>query len=255
MVRGRLISGDVVDIPAHPNEAISKVRGRFAEVLEVESYRVRLYVNGCELSDNDTCESSRKECEGLTVIVSCIEPTKWLRELIFAAGHERCAETETNRTGDVRLVPFVEVASTLQRQIRVTDDMLEVSGLWKYGPRSNDDTRFYGMLLDADGSCRIIEGLEEDDNELGGREQAPSCEWRGIWSRNDMFLQVEAVPVFERCDGDERILSADIGAVHACFELQDMLRHPNLKPVSPFTMWRVSCVPKSRSLYRIHSMT
>eukprot|EP00929_Paragymnodinium_shiwhaense_P058503 TRINITY_DN29291_c0_g1_i2.p1 TRINITY_DN29291_c0_g1~~TRINITY_DN29291_c0_g1_i2.p1 ORF type:complete len:250 (-),score=40.10 TRINITY_DN29291_c0_g1_i2:183-932(-) len=247
MVQARLFSGKVIDVPVQPEASVAEVRRAIAAAVDAPVGDVALLLGTRFLQDDDLGQAP---VDGeLTLVLSARTTATWLEDFLSGGG----ATTGASSSGGVsELRHFHDVAAELRKRVAVTQDMASIAGLWKYGPRSHDDPRFYGLLLHRDGTCKVLEGCEDFGGGSGSTEG--SCEWRGIWTRDADLVNVQAFPVFETVGGTQDVLPAPSEAVLGSFRLQEddpVLRRESLTPVNAFEMWRLASIPKSRSLVKV----
>eukprot|EP00929_Paragymnodinium_shiwhaense_P079437 TRINITY_DN41349_c0_g1_i1.p1 TRINITY_DN41349_c0_g1~~TRINITY_DN41349_c0_g1_i1.p1 ORF type:complete len:259 (+),score=50.74 TRINITY_DN41349_c0_g1_i1:76-852(+) len=250
-LQARLLCGQELEIPAENYESIGDLRAYVATVLGVTDASVVLVRGSGTLSDEDDVPEADEA--GITVVLSLRQPTRWLDEFLVDASSSDEEASASAAAAVQQLDAFGPVAWRLKQRVSVTPTMSEIAGVWKYGPNSSDDPGFYGMNLDADGSCRIVEGAEELDERDDSTGFASTCEWRGIWTLHDGEVIVEAFAVFEASNGRVSLAkpAAESTGGRFCLDAMATSGRARMKPAGRCTICRYASVPRSRGLLRM----
>jgi len=251
----QLISGETLYVSTAEDAAEEvPLRAQVARMLEKPAQRLALLLrdenSGVEHCDEEILAFKNSfELPPLTVVITTAS-AKWLDEFLSAT------PPESQATDDCAQDARAACALSLKSKVQIFPMMEALAGLWKYGPR-REDPRSYGILLESDGSCRIVETLEDYsgtnlDDEWG--EDTESCEWVGIWStETGIEVTVEAFPLGGRdlfnsgtksglvmtTHGQLSVARRDIGALAW-----------GLHPVQPYGLKQLVDIPRSRSLHR-----
>eukprot|EP00419_Tripos_fusus_P007823 CAMPEP_0172672302 /NCGR_PEP_ID=MMETSP1074-20121228/11462_1 /TAXON_ID=2916 /ORGANISM="Ceratium fusus, Strain PA161109" /LENGTH=279 /DNA_ID=CAMNT_0013489471 /DNA_START=1 /DNA_END=841 /DNA_ORIENTATION=- len=204
----RLMSGANIDVPIRQGQTESSLRGHVARILARPTAEVLLLVHDRPLSDADL--TAPHLVPVLTAVVKA-PPTVWLDSVLGEVDDIKSMDQLVVVVPSAVQQTFGDLALELKRKVQVSAAMEAVVGLWRYGPRFRDDSYFYGIKFEGDGSCRIMEGSErytehygEIVNETIGTAR---CEWRGRWwmPSPGSDIEVEAFPILEAQDESEEM--------------------------------------------------
>jgi len=254
----RLMSGANIDVPISQGETESSLRVRVARTLSRPIAEVFLLVNDRPLKDADLV--SPHTVPMLTAVVRAA-PALWLDGVLGEVDDVKSVAKLTPVMAPAVVEAFGDLALELKRRVQVSAAMEAVVGFWRYGPRFRDDSYFFGIQFEGDGSCRIMEGNERYTEHYGDIPNetigATTCEWRGRWwmATPGSEIEVEAFPILEggQCQSEEMQLVTSGTIIHGRLThdaINSETMSNRLVPVCPFDLARLGSVPRARGLLR-----